>query len=91
MDELTHEQRIAGRLFPAGCAEGLVGLGREGLAQKHSGGVGAQGSGPDHDRQRVGDDLADKAGILPRLLRAQSHHDQELEAFHPWQEVGQPA
>ena len=91
MHELTHEQRITGRLFPAGCAEGVVGLGREGLTQKQGGGGGTQGSGPDHGRQRIGDDLPDQAGILSRFRWPEADEDQEAEPLHPWQEVGQPA
>ena len=90
MHELTQEQRIAGRLFPAGCAEGVLGVGREGLAQKQGGGGGTQGAGRITVASGSETIWPIKAGILSRFLRVQSHHDQEAEALHPWQEVGEP-
>ena len=68
MHELTHEQWITGRLVPTGCAEGVLGVGRKSLAQKQGGGSGTQGSGPDHGRQRIGDDLPDQSWILSRVF-----------------------
>ena len=75
----------------AGGAEGCVGTGREALAQKHGGHLDAQRRGPDHDGNRVGDDLGKQRPILAALLRPQASDHQDGQPLHPRQQVGEPA
>jgi hypothetical protein len=90
VDQLAQQQRIAARLLVAGGAEAVVGVGQA-LAHQPGGGRSAQGRGPDHGGERIGDDLADQARVGARLPAPQPHHHPDAQALHPGQQVGQPA
>ena len=64
MHEFAQEQRVAGRRLVAAGAEGVIGIGREPLAQQPRRRRTGQGGRPNDGGERIREDLRQESWIL---------------------------
>jgi hypothetical protein len=91
MHEFAQQLWVPTGLLTTRSAEGVVGLARQDLVEEPRGRVPAKRGRPDHGRERVGDNLAEEAGVLSQLPRPKAEDDHQAQPLDPRQEVSQPA